>query len=476
MGSKFDFLKIKRKEKEARPIKVRANDYDEIYLTPAADDISEQSHRCMECGTPFCHFSCPLGNYCVEWHDFIRNGNWEQALAVLEETNNFPEFTGRLCPALCEGGCVLGINDSPVTNKNVELFLAEKGWEEGWIKPQPPETRTDKKIAVIGSGPTGLAAAQELNRAGHNVVVFEKDDQVGGMLRYGIPDFKIEPEIIQRRVKQLEAEGVEFRLSTEVGVDYSIVELKNEFNKIILAVGARKARDLPIAGNNLKGIHYAMEFLTEQNKALTQGEEPEIIAQDKNVLVIGGGDTGADCVGTAIRQGAKEVYQIELLEKPPEDRSADNPWPEYPQTLKVNSSHKEAEKITGQEMDQFRIWSVLSKEFIGDEDNNVKKYRANKVEWVKDEAAKPKMKELDSRIELDVDMVIIAIGFTGSNEEELLQELDVEVDSGRIKSTEYQTSNPKVFAAGDVRKGPSLIVWAIQEGREVAKRVSDKLK
>ena len=475
MGSKLDFLKIKRKEKEARPIKVRANDYNEIYLTPKEEDISEQSQRCMECGTPFCHFSCPLGNYCVEWHDFIRNGNWEQAFAVLEETNNFPEFTGRLCPALCEGGCVLGINDSPVTNKNVELFLAEKAWQEGWIKPQPPKSRTDKKIAIIGSGPTGLAAAQELNRAGHHVVVFEKDDQIGGMLRYGIPDFKIEPEIIQRRVKQLEAEGVEFCLSTEVGVDYSITELEDEFTKIILAVGARKARDLPIAGNNLQGIYYAMDFLTEQNKALTQGEEPEITAQDKNVLVIGGGDTGADCVGTAVRQGAKEVYQIELLEKPPEDRSADNPWPEYPQTLKVNSSHKEAEKLTGQEMDQFRMWSVLSKEFIGDENGNVKKYRAKKIEWVKDETGEQKMKELDTEIELDVDMVIIAIGFTGSKEESLIEELNIKTDSGRIETNQYQTSNSQVFAAGDVRKGPSLIVWAIQEGRKVAQIINQNL-
>ncbi|GAB6138454.1 glutamate synthase subunit beta [Halanaerobaculum tunisiense] len=476
------FLEIERKEVSKRPIEQRVEDYQQVYELPQEEYTAEQAARCMNCGTPFCNFSCPVGNLCPEWHAFVKQGKWQRALEVLQETNNFPEFTGRLCPALCEGGCVLGITEQPVATQNIELAISEKGWQEGWIQPQPPQVRTDKEVAIVGSGPAGLAAAQELNRAGHQVTVYERDAKPGGMLAYGIPDFKIEKWVVDRRINQLKEEGIEFVLNTEVGTELPATTLEEEYDAVVLAGGSREARDLPVYGRELEGIHYAMEYLTQQNKRVSGQEIPEqelIDAQDKRVIVIGGGDTGSDCVGTAIRQGAEKVYQIELLDQPPTERTADNPWPQYPQTLKTSSSHQEAQSLvdtSGEELD-VRDWSVLTKKFSGNQQGEVTEYHATRVEWVTDESGQQEMKEIEgSEFSLPVDLVILAIGFVHPEHEGMVEELDLELDKqDTIKTEDYQTSQEQFFATGDMRQGASLVVRAIKDGQEVAEAVNQYL-
>ncbi|TDT69194.1 glutamate synthase (NADPH/NADH) small chain [Hypnocyclicus thermotrophus] len=481
MGKLGGFLEFPREEAQKRPIEERIKDFKELYKPFTDEYLVKQAARCMDCGIPFCHFSCPVGNICPEWNDFAHKGEWEKALTILHSTNNFPEFTGRVCPAPCEGGCVLGINDKPVTIKNIELNIVEKGWENGWIKPMPPKNRTNKKVAVIGSGPAGLAAAQQLNRAGHNVTVYERDSKAGGILTYGIPDYKIEKYVVERRVNQIIEEGVKFIYNTNVGVDISVDELEKEYDAILLAGGSKLARDLPVYGRDLKGIHYAMDYLIQQNR-LNAGEtipEKELItAKDKSVIIIGGGDTGADCVGTAIRQGAKTIYQIELLNKPPLDRPQDNPWPNFPQTLKINTAHEEAETCLGGkcELGEIRQWNILTKQFTGDENNNVKEFHAVRVEWITDENGKKVMKEVpNSEFKVEADLVLLAIGFVHPEHDGLINNLKIELDNrGNVKADtkNYQTSKEKIFAAGDMRRGQSLIVWAINEGREAAESIN----
>jgi glutamate synthase (NADPH/NADH) small chain len=483
MGKLGGFLEIPREEAQKRPVEERVEDFRELYKPFTDEYLLKQSARCMDCGIPFCHFSCPLGNVCPEWNDFAHKGKWKEALEVLHNTNNFPEFTGRVCPALCEGGCVLGINNKPITIRNIELNIAEKGWENGWIQPRPPKTRTGKKVAIVGSGPAGMAAAQQLNRAGHTVTVYERDSKAGGIMTYGIPDYKIEKWTVDRRVKQIEQEGVKFVYNTNVGVDLSVEELESEYDAVILAGGSKLARDLPVFGRDLKGIHYAMEYLIQQNKRLEGIEIPEeelIDAKGKSVVVIGGGDTGADCVGTAVRQGAKAIYQIELLEKPPLDRPQENPWPNFPQVLKVSTSHEEAEICVGDECGMgIREWSILTKQFTGDENGNVKKFQATKVEWKIAENGRKFMEEVpDTEFTLDADLVLLAIGFVHPEHEGLVNNLGLELDErGNVKTDEnHKTSKEKIFAAGDMRRGQSLIVWAISEGRKAAEAVDNYLK
>ena len=477
------FLKYKREEVDKRDVEERVKDYREVKEDPAPKYAKKQAARCMDCGTPFCNYSCPVDNLCPEWHSFVRKNEWEKAIKALHETNNFPDFTGRLCPAPCEGGCVLGINDDPVAIKNIEYAISEKAWQEDWIEPQPPQERTDKEVAVVGSGPAGLAAAQELNRKGHQVTVYERDPRPGGMLTYGIPDFKIEKWVVDRRVQQLKEEGVEFILETEVGTDISAHQLEDEFDAVVLAGGSREARDLPVYGRKLDGIHYAMDYLKQQNKRVQGQEIPpaeEINAEGQRVIVIGGGDTGSDCVGTAVRQGAEKVYQIELLDKPPTERTPDNPWPRFPQTLKSSTSHEEAECLINTCDDEcdIREWSVLTKRFTGNEDGQVAEYHAARVEWVEDEAGEREMQEIpNSEFSLPVDMVILAVGFVHPEHDGMIDELDLALDeAGTIDTDDYQTNRDKFFAAGDMRRGASLIVWAINEGQEVAEKVDQYLK
>ncbi len=475
------FLKYKREEIAHRPVEERVEDYQEVHKEPSEKYTTKQAARCLTCGTPFCNHSCPVDNLCPEWHQFVRQDEWKQALEVLEETNNFPDFTGRLCPALCEGGCVLGINDQPVAIKNIELAIAEKGWEEGWIKPQPPETRSGKQVAVVGSGPAGLAAAQELNRAGHQVTVYERDSRAGGILSFGIPNFKIEKWVVDRRLEQLKEEGVRFELNTEVGSDYPAQKLKEDYEAVVLACGSREARDLPVYGRELEGIHYAMDYLTQQNRRLAGEEIPEeelIDAQDKRVIVIGGGDTGSDCVGTAIRQGAEQVYQIELLDKPPEQRTTDNPWPNFPQTLKTSSSHEEADCLieSGEDGCDIREWSVKTKRFSGDQAGEVEKFHAARVEWKETDEGRQMEEIPNSEFSMAVDLVILAIGFVHPEHDGLIEELGLELDErDHVATRDYQTNLDNVFAAGDMRVGPSLIVRAIKEGQNVAQEVDSYL-
>ncbi|WP_018247345.1 glutamate synthase subunit beta [Orenia marismortui] len=480
MGKLGGFLEFDREPRKKRSVEERVKDYKQVYEPIEEEEITIQAARCMDCGVPFCSFSCPVNNLCPEWQDFVYRGEWKKGLENLHSTNNFPDFTGRVCPAPCEGGCVLGINDDPVSIKNIEFAISEKAWKEGWIKPQPPKVRTGKKVAVVGSGPAGLAAAQQLNRKGHNVTVFERDSKAGGMLTYGIPDFKIEKWVVERRVNQIKEEGVEFVFNTEIGTDYPVEKLESEYDAVVLAGGAREARDLPVYGRDLKGIHYAMDYLTQQNK-LVAGEEvteEQIDAQGKKVLVIGGGDTGSDCVGTATRQGAEAVYQIELLDKPLAERAPDNPWPRYPQVLKTSTSHEEAEELAKDEKFGLREWTILTKRFVGNNQGKLKEVQAVKVEWVEDENAKKTMKEIEgSEFNLEVDLVLLAIGFVHPEHDGMLNQLGLDLDErGNVKTSDnYQTSDDKFFAAGDMRRGASLIVWAIREGRDVAAEVDEYL-
>ena len=478
MGKSGGFLEIKREEKKLRTVDERIKDFRDINIHMNDEYVKLQAARCMDCGIPFCHMACPVDNICPEWQDLVYNNEWERALEVLHSTNNFPEFTGSVCPAPCEGSCTLGINDDPVTIKNIELAAVEKGFENGWIKPKKAGFRTGKKAAVIGSGPAGLSTAQNLVRMGHEVTVFEKDERAGGLLTFGIPDFKLEKSIVQRRVRQLEDEGVVFRYNTEAGKDIDIEELNKDFDAVVLACGSKNPRDLGISGRDLKGIYYAMDFLTQQNRK-NQGikTENEIIdAGGKKVLVIGGGDTGADCVGTSVRQGAEKITQIEIMDKPPADRGESNPWPQYPVVLKISTSHKEAGDKYGNDP---REWNILTKEFLNDGSGNVKGLKAAKAESFTDENGRLGFREIiGTEFIIEADIVFLAIGFTHPVLEGLIKNLGIQLDQrGNIQADEadYKTSMDKYFAAGDVRRGQSLVVWAIREGREAAKAVDKYL-
>ena len=422
----------------------------------------------MDCGVPFCHSGCPLGNLIPDFNDAVYNNEWEKALYILHSTNNFPEFTGRLCPAPCEAACVLGIINPPVSIEMIEKYIVERGFEEGWIKANPPSNRTGKKIAVVGSGPAGLAAAQQLNKAGHYVDVYERDSKIGGLLRYGIPDFKMEKNIIDRRLSILEEEGINFFTDKEVGKNYSVENLK-KYDSIVLCGGATIKRNLPIKGSDLDGVKQAMDFLKLQNEVvdgLNTASEP-LNAKDKNVIVIGGGDTGSDCIGTSNRQEAKSVTNFEIMSKPSENRTNENPWPYWPFKLKTTSSHEEG---------IHREWSILTKEFIGDENGKVKSLKTIEVEWIKKEGERPQLKEIEGSEKLwPCDLALLALGFTG-HEPDLIDKLNLETNtSNQIVTNMYQTSVSNIFSAGDMRRGQSLIVWAISEGREAAYQVDKYL-
>ncbi len=464
MGKVSGFLDYQREVPERRPVTERVNDWLEIYNPFPEDKIRLQGARCMDCGIPFCHTGCPVSNIIPDWNDLVWHGRWREASRVLHATNNFPEFTGRICPAPCEAACVLGINEPAVTIKNIEKTIVDRAWEEGWIVPELPPWRTGKRVAVIGSGPAGLAAAQQLARAGHSVTVFEKADRIGGLLRYGIPNFKMEKHLIDRRIAQMRLEGVEFVVNAHVGKTVPTSDLRRDFDAILLAAGAEQPRDLPVPGRELKGIHFAMDFLPQSNKVCEGDQVPDqILATGKRVVIIGGGDTGADCLGTSHRQKAAHISQFELLPKPPDSRAPQTPWPLWPMQLRVESSHEEG---------GLRDWSVSTVRFTGDANGNVTKLHAVRV------GAPPKFEALPgSEYDLDVDLILLAMGFTGPVRGGLLDELGVVLDArGNVATDQhYMSSEPGVFAAGDARRGQSLVVWAIAEGRKAAKGVDEFL-
>ena len=466
MGDPSGFLKHTHRELPVRrPVDLRLKDWKEVYQEFDHDTLAVQASRCMDCGIPFCHNGCPLGNLIPEWNDLVFRNRWRDGIERLHATNNFPEFTGRLCPAPCEASCVLGINQDPVTIKQVEVELVDNAWAEGWIVPLPPDVHTGKKVAVVGSGPAGLAAAQQLTRAGHTVTVFERADRIGGLLRYGIPDFKMEKRHIDRRLEQMAAEGTEFRTGVNVGVDLTVEQLREDFDAVVLAGGATAWRDLPIPGRELDGIHQAMEFLPWANRVqlgddvLGPDGEPPITAKGKKVVIIGGGDTGADCLGTSHRQGAASVHQFEIMPRPPETRAASTPWPTYPLMFRVSSAHEEGGE---------RVFSVNTEEFVG-ADGHVTALKVHEVEMKAGRFEKVE----GSDFELPADIVFLAMGFVGPEREGLLSELGVELtDRGNVyRDDGFQTSEPGVFVAGDMGRGQSLIVWAIAEGRAAAAAV-----
>ena len=464
MGKLKGFIEYERTDEGLVPVKKRVKNYKEFTLKPSDEKLKEQGGRCMDCGVPFCHSGCPLGNLIPDFNDAVYNNEWEKALYLLHSTNNFPEFTGRLCPAPCEAACVLGLINPPVSIEMIEKYIVERGFKEGWIKPNPPKIRTGKKIAVVGSGPAGLAAAQQLNKVGHEVHVFERDSKIGGLLRYGIPDFKMEKHIIDRRLSILEEEGIKFYTETEVGKDLSCEKLK-EYDSVVLCGGATIKRNLPIKGSNLNGVKQAMDFLKLQNEVVDgiKKTSEDLNAKNKDVIVIGGGDTGSDCIGTSNRQEAKSVTNFEIMPKPSKERSEENPWPYWPFKLKTTSSHEEG---------IHREWSILTKEFVGDKMGNVKSLKTVEVEWIKKEGQRPQLKEIDGSEKLwPCDLALLALGFTG-HEPDLIDRLALKTDdNNQIITNNYQTSVPKIFSAGDMRRGQSLIVWAISEGREAAYEV-----
>jgi glutamate synthase (NADPH/NADH) small chain len=457
-------MEFRREGPKRRPVSERIHDWLEVYEDFPKEKLRTQAARCMDCGIPFCHQGCPLGNIIPDWNDLVYRDRWREAIDRLHATNNFPEFTGRLCPAPCEAACVLGINEDPVTIKQVELEIIEYAWAHGWVKPKPPHVRTGKRVAVVGSGPAGLAAAQQLARAGHDVVLYERDDRIGGLLRYGIPDFKMEKRFLDRRLEQMAAEGVVFRPSTNVGVDVDAAELLREFDAICLAGGATHARDLDVPGRELKGVYLAMEYLPLQNRRNAGDEIPEdrfVSAAGKHVIILGGGDTGADCLGTARRQGAASIRQYELLPRPPDERDPiNNPWPLWPNIFRTSSAHEEGGE---------RDYSILTKRLSG-EDGVLKKLHAVRLEWHSDNGRQAMREVPGSEFEVDCDLLLLAMGFLGPEKHGLLQQLGVEFDPrGNVKADENKmTSVPGVFVAGDMTRGQSLIVWAIAEGREAA--------
>lgn len=460
MGKVTGFLEYTREVPQRRPPSERVNDFFEIYQPFPKPAVQKQAARCMDCGVPFCHTGCPVNNIIPDWNDFVFRDRWKDAIRQLHATNNFPEFTGRICPAPCEAACVLGINEPAVTIKNIEKSIVEQAWLEGWIQPEPPETKTGKRVAVVGSGPAGMAAAQQLARAGHDVTLFEKWDRIGGLMRYGIPDFKMEKWTIDRRMEQMAAEGVNFVTNAHVGQNVPVQDLREDFDAIVLTGGAEQPRNLTVPGRELKGIHFAMEFLPQQNKVVAGDHlDTQILATGKNVIIVGGGDTGADCFGTSHRQKAKSVTQFEIMPKPPDERAASTPWPLWPLQLRVESSHEEGGT---------RDWSINTLKFTGDALGNVKKLHAVRV------GPPPKFEAIPgSEHELDADLVLLAMGFTGPVKNGLLEQLGVEMTvRGNVATDDnYQTSIPNVFAAGDLRRGQSLVVWAIAEGRKAARAV-----
>ncbi|MBP6023989.1 glutamate synthase subunit beta [Ferruginibacter sp.] len=473
MGKTTGFLEFTRELPSKRKVEERVNDYKEFIDRYTDEKLNQQSGRCMNCGVPFCHNGCPLGNVIPEFNDAVYRKEWKEAYDILSSTNNFPEFTGRICPAPCETACVLGINQPAITIEEIEKHIIEIAFDKGFIQPKKSIVRTGKKVAVIGSGPAGLAAAAQLNYAGHYVMVFERDDAPGGLLRYGIPDFKLEKWVIDRRIKLMEEEGIVFRCNANVGVDISINELLREFNTIVLAGGSTIPRDLNIPGRELNGVHFAMDFLKQQNKRVAEKEvdNEDILTNGKNVVVIGGGDTGSDCVGTSNRQKAKSVTQFELLPKPPEGRTSFMPWPTYPMTLKVTSSHEEGAD---------RKWAVATKEFVGDAAGNLKALKIVDLEWQITEDGRPaKFVEREgSEREIPCERAFLAMGFVHPQHEGLIKQLEIELDErGNVKASEkeYQTNISKIFTAGDMRRGQSLVVWAISEGRECARKVDEFL-
>lgn len=464
------FMTYKRELPPNQPVEERTHHWDEFAHEFNEKKINEQGYRCMNCGVPFCMSGCPLGNIVPDFNDLVKDQRWEEAVAKLHSTNNFPEFTGRVCPAPCEAACCLGVTDPPVTIKLVEKAIITRGFEEGWIKPEPPKVETGKSVAVIGSGPAGLAAAQQLRRAGHKVTVYERSEEPGGLLMFGIPDFKLSKEVVRRRIRQLEGEGVSFTCNTCISKDLDANELLKEHDAVLLTIGSTQPRDLDIPGRDLDGIHFAMDFLTQQNRRVA-GKivyGPEISAAGKNVVILGGGDTGSDCHGTSIRQGAKHVYSLELLPKPPEDENPSTPWPMWPLILRTSTSHQEGGE---------RDWSVLTKGFSG-EDGKLKKIHAVRLDWSEPDASGRRSFEeiAGSEFEIECDLALLALGFLHP-EDDIAAQLGLELDErGNIKAEYegnecYKTSNEKVFAAGDARRGQSLVVWAIHEGREAARAI-----
>jgi glutamate synthase (NADPH) small chain len=469
MGKITGFIEIKRETPPRRPVRERVNDWREYELKMPDDKLVEQGARCMDCGIPFCHRGCPLGNIIPDWNDLVYRGRWREAIDRLHWTNNFPEFTGRVCPAPCEEACVLNINNDPVTIKLIEKSIIDHAWAQGFVTPQPNPRKTGKRVAVVGSGPSGMACAQQLARAGHSVTLYERADRVGGLLRYGIPDFKLEKSQVERRVEQMKAEGVEVVTNCRVGFDIHADELRAKHDAIVLTIGATKPRDLPVPGRELKGIHFAMEFLPQQNKRNagdTVAPEGAITANGKRVVILGGGDTGSDCLGTSNRQSASIVYQYELLPMPPEKRTAAMPWPDWPMILRTSTSHEEG--VT-------RDWSINTKYFSGD-NGVVKKLHGVRLNW-KQEGGRMLMEEVPgSEFELECDLVLLALGFLGPEPDGIVGELGLKLDQrGNIACDNYHSSEPGVFAAGDARRGQSLVVWAIWEGRECARAVDTYL-
>lgn len=460
MGKVTGFIDYKRENFKKRPIEDRVKDYKEVYVPMDYENIQTQASRCMDCGVPFCSsdFGCPLGNTVPEINDLVYKGQWKKALDILIQTNNFPEFTGTVCPALCESACSLSINDNSVCNRNIEISIVNKAFEEGYIKAQPPVMRTNKTVAVVGSGPAGLACAAQLNKAGHNITVFERDDRIGGLLTYGIPDFKLEKSIVDRRIKLMEEEGITFKSNIWVGRDYPATYLNKEFDAVILCGGCTQARDLPVPGRNLRGLHFAVDYLKQQNKR-NKGikiEDNLIDAKDKHVVVIGGGDTGSDCIGTAIRQGAKSVYQLEISSEPPKNRTNEQPWPVYPMVLRTSTSHEEGAN---------REFSVKTTAFSG-EGGKVKKLHAVKID--------ENFRDIPgSEFEIDCELVLFAMGFLHPEHKTMLNDLNIILDErGNVKTDDrYKTSVEGIFSAGDMRRGQSLVAHAISEGRKAAREV-----
>jgi glutamate synthase (NADPH) small chain len=473
MGKVTGFLELQREQATRRNPGERIKDWFEIYEPFPEEKQREQGARCMDCGVPFCHTGCPVNNIIPDWNDLVYNSRWEAAIRRLHSTNNFPEFTGRICPAPCEAACVLGINQPPVSIKLIERSIVERAWAEGWIHPEPPEQATGKLVAVVGSGPSGLAAAQQLRRAGHSVTVFEKNDRIGGLLRYGIPNFKLEKHVLDRRLAQMEAEGVNFQTDAHVGDNVPVESLRENYDAILLCGGSEQPRDLPIPGRELNGIHFAMEFLPQQNRR-NEGDAEEtllvnmraaapILATGKHVIIIGGGDTGADCLGTSHRQGARSVHQFEIMPKPPNERAPNTPWPLWPLQLRTESSHEEG---------GIRDWSVNSVKFTGDEHGNVKQLHCVRV------SPPPKFEAISgTEFTLDADLVLLAMGFLGPVRKGMIEQLGLALDTrGNVATNNYMSSVDGVFAAGDMRRGQSLVVWAISEGRKAAAAVDAYLK
>ncbi|MED5227119.1 MAG: glutamate synthase subunit beta [Pseudomonadota bacterium] len=472
MGKVTGFMEFDRLDRGYAPVDERTQHYKEFLIPLENNELQKQSARCMDCGIPYCHNGCPVNNLIPDWNDLVYEGNWKAALETLHSTNNFPEFTGRICPAPCEASCTLNITDKPVTIKSIECAIIDRGWEENWILPKISQIKTGKKVAVIGSGPAGLACAQQLGRVGHAVTLFEKNASLGGLLRYGIPDFKMEKHLIDRRLTQMRAEGVVFKSNTEVGVNISADEILKQFDAMVLTGGSEKPRDLSVPGRELDGVHFAMDFLTQQNKRVA-GEDVRdnrtILAGGKNVVVIGGGDTGSDCVGTSIRQGAASVTQLEVMPKPPEIEDKALSWPNWPLKLRTSSSHLEGAE---------RDWSVATKAFTG-KDGIVTGLELIRNEWRQNEEGQFSMTEIpETNFHLKADLVLLAMGFVHPRPEGLINQLDVMLDDrGNVKADEtfYKTSRKNVFVAGDMRRGQSLVVWAIKEGRRAAKAVDEHL-